>query len=205
MALPSARHSGGMQKRVVIAVTIWLAGAVLAAVGVTVALNVLGDGIFGAGGPVLSQADVQRELAQAPAASAQPGPGRVSPPPRPSSSPRPAAPAPATGSLATSGGTVLASCSAGQVTLTGWFPAQGYQTDGYSRGPAASAWVKFTSGATEQTVSATCAGHHPRFATARDDKGGGGGDKHGGGAGDDGGGGSGGSGGGHGGGDGGGR
>ena len=175
MALPSARHSGGMQKRVVIAVTIWLAGAVLAAVGVTVALDLLGDGIFGAGGPVLSQADVHRELAQAPAASAQPGPGRVSPPPRPSSSPRPAAPAPAASSLTSSGGTVLASCSAGQVTLTGWFPAQGYQTDGYSRGPAASAWVKFTSGATEQTVSATCAGNHPRFATARDDKGGGGG------------------------------
>ena len=186
MALPPARHSGGMQQRVVVAVTIWLAGAVLAAVGVTVALNLLGDGIFGAGGPVLSQADVHRELAQAPAASAQPGPGRVSPPPRPSSSPRPAAPAPVASSLTSSGGTVLASCSAGQVTLTGWFPAQGYQTDGYSRGSAASAWVKFTSGAAEQTVSATCAGNHPRFATARDDKGGGG---HGGGAGDDGGGG----------------
>jgi hypothetical protein len=175
-----------MRKRVVIAAAMWLAGALLGAIGVTAALNLLGDGIFGASGQVLSQADVHRDLARqppAPASSGQLSPAPVtsrSSHPHPSSSRSPAA-AQTAGSLAATGGTVLASCSAGQATLTGWFPAQDYQTDGYSRGPAASAWVKFSSGATEQTVSVTCAGDHPRFTASLDDKGGGG--EHGGGGG----------------------
>ena len=70
----------------------------------------------------------------------------------------------------TAGGTVFASCSAGQATLTRRIPAQGYQTDGYSRGPATSVWAKFQNGGTEQTVTVTCAGDHPRLVTAPGDE-----------------------------------
>jgi len=161
-----------MRKRVLVAVAIWLAGAALAAIGVTAALNFLGDGAFGVGGQVLTKADVQRDLAQAPApasASAAPAtPGRSHPPG--TSSPRPSA---ATGTKHASGGTVVASCSGGQVTLTGWFAAQGYQIDGASRGPAESAWVKFRGASAEQTVSVTCAGGRPQFAVSLDNRGGG--------------------------------
>jgi hypothetical protein len=177
MALPGTRHSGRMRKRVLVAVAIWLAGAALAAIGVTAALNFLGDGAFGVGGQVLTKADVQRDLAQAPApASASPAPatpGRSHPPG--TSSPRPSA---ATGTKHASGGTMVASCSGGQVTLTGWFAAQGYQIDGASRGPAESAWVKFRGASAEQTVSVTCAGGRPQFAVSLDNRGGGGSDDH---------------------------
>jgi hypothetical protein len=179
MALPGTRHSRRMRKRVLVAVAIWLAGATLAAIGVTAALNFLGDGAFGVGGQVLTKAEVQRDLAQAPApasATASPAPatsGRSHPPG--TSSPRPQA---ATGTKHASGGTVGASCSGGQVTLTGWFAAQGYQIDGASRGPAESAWVKFRGASAEQTVSVTCAGGWPQFAVSLDNRGGGGGDDH---------------------------
>jgi hypothetical protein len=183
-----------MRKRVLHAAAIWLAGAALAAIGVTAALSLLGAGVLGGGGvlgagggQVLSQADVQRALAQAPPpASAQPSPG-------PATTPRghPSGPSPsrltAPSMFRAAGGTVFASCSAGQATLTSLIPAQGYQTDSDSRGPAASAWVKFQNGGTEQTVTVTCAGDHPRFATPLDGDtggGGGGGDDHGGGSGD---------------------
>ena len=48
-----------------------LAGAVLAVIGATAALSLLGDGVFVPGGKPLSQADVRRALAQ-PAATASP-------------------------------------------------------------------------------------------------------------------------------------
>ncbi len=163
-----------MRKRVLVAAAIWLAGAALAAIGVTAALNFLGDGAFGVGGQVLTQADVRRDLAQAPAptsTAASPAPttpGRSRPPGTPST--RPSA---ATGTKHASGGTVVASCSGGRVTLTGWFAAQGYQIDGASRGPAQSAWVKFRGAAAEQTVSVTCADGRPQFAVSLDNRGGG--------------------------------
>ena len=166
-----------MRKRVLHAAAIWLAGAALAAVGVTAALSLLGAGVLGGGGgQVLSQADVQRELAQqAPASPTLPSPAPASS--RPGHAPSPSSSrSPAPSVFHAAGGTVLASCSAGRATLTSLIPAQGYQADRDSRGPAASAWVKFQSGGTEQTVTVTCAGDHPRFATPLDgDTGGGGG------------------------------
>lgn len=193
-----------MRKRILHAAAIWLAGAALAAVGVTAALSLLGAGILGGGGgQVLSQAAVQRELAQqVPASPTPPSPAPATS--RPGHAPSPSSSrSPAPSVFHTAGGTVFASCSAGQATLTRRIPAQGYQTDSYSRGPATSVWAKFQNGGTEQTVTVTCAGDHPRLVTAPDDEptGGGGeptggGDDHGGGSGDDHGGGGGGSGGG---------
>src|SRR5262249_40569538 len=78
-----------------------------------------------------------------------------------------------------------ANCLSGQARLTSWVPAPGYLTDGYSRGPGTSVWLKFKSSDTELTVTATCVAGHPRFTTATDIRGGGGGgeDRHGGGGG----------------------
>jgi uncharacterized membrane protein YgcG len=156
----------------------WLAGAVLAVIGAAAALSLLGDGVSGPGGKPLTQADVQRALAQSPPATSPSQPGSASPTPRRSHA---ASPAPVQSTFSSSGGTVFASCSSGQVTLT-WIPALGYRTDGSSRGPAASAWVRLKSGATELTITSTCASGRPHFVTSADSRGGGGGD-HGGGRG----------------------
>lgn len=163
-----------------------LAAAVFAVIGATAALNLLGNGTFGPGGKPLTQADVRRALSQ-PAAATSPSPASSAP-----ATPRrrhPATPRPSAvpGVFGSSGGTVFASCLSGQAKLTRWIPAQGYQTDGFSRGPGTSAWVKFKASGTELTVTATCAGGGPpRFIPSADDRGGGGGgggDDHGGGGG----------------------
>ncbi len=81
------------------------------------------------------------------------------PSPRLRGPPHPGSPtAPVPGSFTSSGGTVNASCLSGQVRLTSWIPAQGYQTDGYARGPSTASWVVFRSSATDLTITATCAG-----------------------------------------------
>ena len=182
-----------MTKRTALVSGMLLAGLVVAVIGATAALRFVGGGAFGPGGQPLSPADVQRSLAQQPAAQQQ---AAQQPPAAPRQSatarashhparPRASSPAPVSGSFTTSGGTVYANCLSGQVRLTSWIPAPGYLTDGYSRGPGTSAWVKFKSSATELTVTAACAGGRPRFTTATDNRGGGGGggDRHGGGGG----------------------
>ena len=180
-----------MTKRTALVSVMLLAGLVVAVFGVTAALRFVGGGAFGPGGQPLTPTDVQQSLAQHPLA-AQAGqaptarPTRHPTPPTRASTP---ARAPVSGSFASSGGNVTATCLSRQVRLKSWSPAQGYATDGYSRGPATSAWVKFTSGATEVTVTATCAGGQPQFATATDNKGGAGGGGGGGGVDDHGGGG----------------
>ena len=163
-----------MSKRAALISALLLAAVAVAVIGATAALGVIGNGAFGPGGKTLTQEDVQRSLAQqSPAAPS------TQATPRPSARTSPPTPASAAGSFASSGGTVLASCSSGQVTLTSWIPAQGYETDGVSRGPARSAWVKFKSSGTELTVTVSCAGGRPHFAASADERGGG----HGGGGG----------------------
>ena len=153
-----------------------LAGVVLAIIGGAAALSLVGNGVFGPGGKPLTQADVQRALARPAAATSSSQPGTATATPHRH---RPAVP----GTFTSSAGTVFASCSSGQVTLTRLLPAQGYQTDGYSAGPAASASVKFKSSAAELTITATCAGGQPHFVSSADNRGGGGADDHGGGGG----------------------
>ena len=182
-----------MTKRTALVSGMLLAGLVVAVIGATAALRFVGGGAFGPGGQPLSPADVQRSLAQQPAAQQQ---AAQQPPATPRRSatarashhparPRASSPTLVSGSFTTSGGTVYANCLSGQVRLTSWIPAPGYLTDGYSRGPGTSAWVKFKSSGTELTVNAACAGGRPRFTTATDNRGGGGGggDRHGGGGG----------------------
>jgi hypothetical protein len=182
-----------MTKRTALVSGMLLAGLVVAVIGATAALRFVGGGAFGPGGQPLSPADVQRSLAQQPAAQQQAAQQPSAAPRRSATAratrhparPRASSPAPVSGSFTTSGGSVYANCLSGQVRLTSWVPAPGYLTDGYSRGPGTSAWVKFKSSGTELTVTAACAGGRPRFTTATDNRGGGGGggDRHGGGGG----------------------
>ena len=160
-----------MQTRTALIAAIWLAGVVLAAASVTAALVFLGDRVFATSGHVLSQAQVRRALTEHQSATP---PGPTSAAPGPSGTPSPAAAATTATAKTFSGGTVFASCSAGQVTLTQRIPAQGFQIDGVSPGPAATASVRFTSGSTEVLVTVTCSAGHPRFTSSVDDHHGGG-------------------------------
>ena len=174
-----------MRKHVVWAAALWLAGALIAAAGATAAVIFLGTGLFGATGQPMTQAEVRQELAQHATAAAS---GHPSPAPGGSGHSRTPS-APAAGSVKVlPGGTIYASCSSGLAKLT-WSLAQGYEADGYQGGPARSAWVKLKSGSTEQLVTVTCTGDHPRYVVrALDvrgghDGGGSGRDGHGGGGG----------------------
>jgi hypothetical protein len=179
-----------MRKRTGLLGTIWVAGVLLAGAGVTTALVAAGSGIFGPGVRPLTQAQVRQELAatgSVPASAAGAPGGQAS-----AGSPGAAATG-APSARTFSGGTVFASCTAGQVMLMQRIPAQGYEIDGVSPGPGGSAWVRFKSGGTELVVTVTCAGNRPRFATSAEAPGAdlehGGGDRGGNGGGDDGGGG----------------
>jgi hypothetical protein len=175
-----------MSKRAALVSALLLAGLIVAVVGATAALRLIGNGAFGPGGKPLTQAEVQRALAQQPPTTPaqrtpHPTPSHASPSGKPSRHHSPPTARPVPGSFSSSGGNVLARCLSGQVMLTGWIPAQGYEVDGYLQGPAASAWVNFKSGPAEVTVTASCGSRGPLFSTAADDHGGGGG----GGGGDD--------------------
>lgn len=188
MALLRVGHSGGMRRRAVLIAVAWLSGALLAAVGVTAALNFLVHGILGPRLPALSPAAVSSQLAVAEAATPSATPS--APPSATPSGSRSARPKPGRTSsqtrLATpseggsAGGTVWATCTAGQVTLTNWSPGTGFAVDHYSPGPGTSASVSFTSGTTEDVVTVTCSGGHPRFASTVQNNGGGEVDRHGG-------------------------
>lgn len=154
-----------MAERPVLTATTWLAGSVLAAAGVAAALILLGHNIFGPSVQLLSQATVRQQLAAGRSTASAPPAPAPAPASRTSS---PTAAAGTSGSHTYAGGTVYASCSVGQVKLTQWTPALGYGTDGMSPGPAARAWVRFTSTTTEQVVTATCSGDLPRFTSALD-------------------------------------
>jgi hypothetical protein len=168
-----------MSRRIALVAAMLLAGVVLAIIGGAAALSLVGNGVFGPGGKPLTQADVQRALAQPAAATSSSRPATATATPHRHRG----APSAVPGTFTSSAGTVFASCSSGQVTLTGLLPAQGYQTDGYSAGPAGSASVKFKSSAAELTITATCAGGQPHFVSSADNRGGGGVDDHGGGGG----------------------
>ena len=170
-----------MKRRILLVAAAWLLGAALTATAATAAVNALGSGLLGQGSPVLSEDEVQRRLADAARSESTPPPTTSTPPT--TGSPSPGTPSPGTPApspspagarvLATTGGTVVASCAAGQATLLSWSPAQGYRTDEVNRGPAAAASVKFRADRTELTVTVTCAGDEPRATTATDNRHGG--------------------------------
>ncbi|HET9897647.1 MAG TPA: hypothetical protein VFQ44_22175 [Streptosporangiaceae bacterium] len=162
-----------------------LAGAAASVAGSTAALRLIDNTAISPGGTPLTQAEVRRTLT----GTSPGGPGSQQSPPatsRPPASPSDSARHTAPVSFTAAGSTVFASCNGGKVTLTSWIPAQGFESDGFRRGPAVTAWVNFKSGSSEVTVTASCSNGQPRFTTAADDHHGGNGggeDEHRGGSG----------------------
>lgn len=142
-----------------------LAAGITAAVG-TAALDLVGAGILGSQNHPLSQQDVAQALAAA-STGAQPSPttSRVSA----TTPPATASTLPVPRGLNTPGGSIVAQCAGGQVTLLSWSPAQGFRTDDVARGPAVTASIKFKNGNSETRVAVTCLNGEPHAESVADD------------------------------------
>lgn len=134
----------------------WLSAAAVATAVTVLAVNAIGASIATQGPQPLTSAQVAQALKAA-------GPATEVASPAPSLSPTPSAPGQATGTrvLSTSGGTIVARCSGGRVTLLSWSPAQGYEADDVRRGPATHADLEFKSAGVELEVRVTCQGGSP--------------------------------------------
>lgn len=142
--------------RGLVAVLGW-AVAVSSATAVSVAaVDLLGEGITGRSVQPLSPAEVERALDQATATP--PGGNTASPSESPSGSPSasPGASGGVTRVLAVGGGTVVASCARGQVTIRSWSPNQHFTADLKDRGPDRTASIEFESDDEEYEVDVSC-------------------------------------------------
>jgi hypothetical protein len=172
-----------VRARILITVAAWLLGAATATGGCLLAVSLLGDGfgVTGSSGQQLTSAGVakalaaaERESSSAPAATPshsararhatrRPHAARPTPtptqtsPPAPTSTPTPAqSTAPVGTPFSSQGGTVVATCESAGAYLITWSPAQGYEVDRVSRGPAAVASVRFDTISTAVTMNVSC-------------------------------------------------
>jgi serine/threonine-protein kinase len=81
----------------------------------------------------------------------------------------PSGSAPAGTVLASSAGTVVATCQAAGAYLISWSPQQGYEVGDVFRGPAATASVQFESRTAEVTMKVSCSAGVPSATTSADD------------------------------------
>jgi hypothetical protein len=142
-----------MGRRWGFAVVAWLAAAAVTTLIGLAAVNSIGDGILGGADRPFSAADVDTRLSAAPALPSLPPPSSSLPSSSLPSLPPPSLPPPSlspsavasavSGVLATAGGTVVATCTAGQAYLSSWSPNQGYQADHIVRGPGTTASIRF--------------------------------------------------------------
>jgi hypothetical protein len=173
-----------VHRRILFGVAAWLLGAATATAGSLLAISLLGQGITGSSGQLLTQDAVNRALgseaaeaspSDSPTATAAARPSRAvaSPHPPTAATPAPPAPSPATiattappqsgqGTVLTSrGGEVVAACQAAGAYLISWSPLQGYEIAGVTRGPAATARVTFDSDANRVTMVVSCSAGVP--------------------------------------------
>lgn len=141
----------------------WLLAAAVTAGAGTVALDVVGAGILGPQNQPLSQDDVARALETVPTSTTPVAPA--------STTTSPSAPAPR--GLTVPGGRLVAKCTGDQVELMSWSPDPGWKVDDdVSRGPAATASVKFKNDGAENVTVVTCREGEPHAETVADDSGG---------------------------------
>lgn len=175
-----------MRRTAIIAVTGWLAAAAAATVAGVAAVTLIGQGLAGPGsGEALSQDEIARELGArpSPVRTGTPGPGggtlgpgggRAGP--GPTGSPpaaTPVVPGDSPGAarsklLSTPGGTVIARCAGGQVTLQSWSPAQGYAVGEIRPGPDHEGRVTFERGEDEIEARVWCRAGIPSVTWERD-------------------------------------
>lgn len=130
-----------------LAVVGWFAAAALATVVGVAAVSMIGTDIVGETARPLTHDQVTRALATAePVASPSPASASASVSPRPGGSKV----------LGTPGGTVVARCANGLVTLVSWSPGQGYRSDDVHPGPDHEASLKFESDNREVRVRVDC-------------------------------------------------
>ena len=186
---PLGKYAGryGMHRRILFGVVAWLLGAATATAGSLLAISLLGQGITGTSGQLLTQDAVTRALASEAADAPPPATARDTGGPTASAPARtsPAATATATASatdvpvtgngtetatasppaggtvLTSAGGEVVASCEAAGAYLISWSPLQGYEADDVNRGPAATARVAFESGTQLVTMVVSCSAGVP--------------------------------------------
>jgi hypothetical protein len=150
-----------MNRRVILGIVGWLVVAGAATTAGVAAIDVLEDGITGKNVRPLDDEAVHRALSRAGATRTPATPG-----PSPTASPAGGV----TRILAArGGGTVTARCEGGKVTVLAAMPAQGFHTDGFDRGPAASSSLTFESAEEEFAVTVDCQGGSPAVHTAQDD------------------------------------
>lgn len=142
-------------KRLVLA---WMATAVAATGAAVAALGLVSGALTGTSGQVLTQDEARAALATL-TRSPQPSAASASPPPPGATTP----PGTPEGEfIRTPGGTVIASCSGGLVTLRSWSPAQGHSVDGVEPGPAREAEVEFEADEGEDVeLRLGCSGDRP--------------------------------------------
>lgn len=158
-----------MRSRILLGVSAWLLGAASATAGSLYAVDQLGEGLLAQHGKEISVATVNAELAlensgrtgpPAPIATPSPSPStpRKQQPTARAHQTRPTrhVPRQSTKLLTSSGGTTAASCENGLALLVYWSPAQGFEADDVSKGPARVATVTFTSDADGVMMRVTC-------------------------------------------------
>jgi len=165
-----------VRSRILLGVSAWLLGAASATAGSLYAVNQLGEGLLAQHSKEISVATVNAQLALENSDRASPVPTPVPTAPvspshsRPDAAHRMAGTGPGRQTphvqpppsklLTSRGGTAAASCDNGLVRLVYWSPAQGFEADDVSKGPARVASVTFTndSGGVVMRVACTSAG-----------------------------------------------
>lgn len=112
----------------------------------------------GPGGPAGTDAPTtapSSPTAASPSASPPVSPS-ASPSVPPSAAPPAASPSGRSRAIDTPGGSVIARCENGLVTLRSWRPAQGFQTDDAERGPARQVQVEFEAEERDVQVEISC-------------------------------------------------
>ncbi|MFJ5993230.1 hypothetical protein [Lentzea sp. NPDC092896] len=143
-----------MERRGALMAGAWLLAA-LAAAGVgTVALDLVGEGLLGPQTQALTQEEVARalEAGERPQTTTQQSPTTTT---EVRGAPR---------GLTVLGGSIVAECANGLVTLTTWTPDPGYRSHDVNQGPAAQAFVKFKADRVkrESRVTITCLNGEPQ-------------------------------------------
>jgi hypothetical protein len=170
--------------------TLWVVFAAVAIVSGWVAVQMVGNAVTPASIPVLSAAEVSQRLAtSAPSGEATPtrSPNvkntKDGKDPKPSSSAtqktspspgsttatsKPPAPTAVVRTLASKGGSVVAACRSGQVTLRSWSPAVGFRVDEVDAGPGGEAEIRFVSRTAEVKMQLRCVSGAPVAQTEYD-------------------------------------
>ncbi|GAA4221362.1 hypothetical protein GCM10023075_09780 [Streptosporangium album] len=131
----------------------WLITGSLATVAGVGVINLLGEPLTSSAHRPLSSAEIGEALARSTPAAAS----------HPASTPRPTStPAVSPGSkdrsrlISTEGGTAIARCEEGLVTLRSWSPKEGFQVKSVDRGPDERARVEFESDETKVKIEVRC-------------------------------------------------